>query len=142
KLIMQHVSPAQLVGIDPSSAFIDMAGKAFAGEPRVSFATGDATATGQVDGLLRPYYRAHGLLASGRAGAGAGGGPPGSQAGWAARYFRRRLCNAHRRPVRWRSAAGSCGHGAAESGARTVRHAAAPRSRRRSGVQRAVGRAP
>jgi arsenite methyltransferase len=49
KLIMQHVSPAQLVGIDPSSAFIDMAGKAFAGEPRVSFATGDATATGQAD---------------------------------------------------------------------------------------------
>lgn len=52
KLIMQHVSPAQLVGIDPSSAFIDMAGKAFAGEPRVSFATGDATATGQVDGCF------------------------------------------------------------------------------------------
>ena len=52
KLIMQHVSPAQLVGIDPSSAFIDMAGKAFAGEPRVSFATGDATATGQADGCF------------------------------------------------------------------------------------------
>jgi len=43
KLIMQHVSPAQLVGIDPSSAFIDMAGETFAGEPRVSFAIGDAT---------------------------------------------------------------------------------------------------
>src|SRR5258708_39427901 len=48
KLIMQHVSPAQLVGIDPSSAFIDMAGETFAGEPRVSFAIGDATATGHV----------------------------------------------------------------------------------------------
>src|SRR5262249_37092670 len=37
---------------NPSSAFIDMAGKAFAGEPRVSFATGDATATGQADGCF------------------------------------------------------------------------------------------
>ena len=49
KLIMQHVGPAQLVGIDPSSVFIDMAREAFAGEPRVSFALGDAVATGQAD---------------------------------------------------------------------------------------------
>jgi arsenite methyltransferase len=49
KLIMQHVGPAQLVGIDPSSAFIDMADETFAGEPRVSFAIGDAAATGQAD---------------------------------------------------------------------------------------------
>src|SRR5258708_26322829 len=49
KLIMQHVSPAQLVGIDASSAFIDMAGETFAGEARVSFAIGDATATGHAD---------------------------------------------------------------------------------------------
>src|SRR5262249_35581897 len=49
KLIMQHVNPAQLVGIDPSSEFIDIAGETFAGEPRVSFALGDAVATGQAD---------------------------------------------------------------------------------------------
>jgi ubiquinone/menaquinone biosynthesis C-methylase UbiE len=49
KLIMQHVGPAQLVGIDPSFVFIDMAREAFAGEPRVSFALGDAVATGQAD---------------------------------------------------------------------------------------------
>src|SRR3954470_10975284 len=49
KLIMQHLRPAQLVGIDPSPAFIDMAGKTFAREPRVSFAVGDAVATGQAD---------------------------------------------------------------------------------------------
>jgi arsenite methyltransferase len=52
KLIMQHVSPAQLVGIDSSSEFIDMAGATFAGEPRVSFAIGDAVATGQADGFF------------------------------------------------------------------------------------------
>ena len=52
KLIMQHVNPAQLVGIDTSSAFIDMAAEAFAGEPRVSFAVGDAVATGQADAFF------------------------------------------------------------------------------------------
>ncbi len=49
KLIMRHIDPAQLVGIDPSSVFIEMAGEAFAGDPRVSFAVGDAVATGQAD---------------------------------------------------------------------------------------------
>ena len=49
KLIMQHLDPAQLVGIDPSSVFIDMAGETFAGEPRVLFALGDAVTTGQAD---------------------------------------------------------------------------------------------
>jgi arsenite methyltransferase len=52
KLIMQHVSPAQLVGIDPCPVFIDMAGETFAGEPRASFAVGDAAATGQVDAFF------------------------------------------------------------------------------------------
>ena len=52
KLIMQHVSPAQLVGIDPSPVFIEMAGATFAGEPRVSFAIGDAVATGQADSFF------------------------------------------------------------------------------------------
>src|SRR5262245_23593870 len=47
KLIMQHVDPAQLVGIDPSSVFIDMARHTFADDARVSFAVGDAAATGQ-----------------------------------------------------------------------------------------------
>ena len=32
KLIMRHVNPTQLVGIDPSSAFIDMARETFAGD--------------------------------------------------------------------------------------------------------------
>lgn len=49
KLIMEHVSPTQLVGIDPSSVFIDMARATFAGDPRASFAVGDAVATGQAD---------------------------------------------------------------------------------------------
>ena len=49
RLIMDYVSPAQLVGTDPSSVFIDMARATFAGEPRVSFALGDAVATGQAD---------------------------------------------------------------------------------------------
>jgi len=52
KLIMQHVRPAQLVGIDPSCVFIDMARETFAGEPRVSFAVGDAVATGQADAFF------------------------------------------------------------------------------------------
>jgi arsenite methyltransferase len=52
KLIMEHLRPAQLVGIDPSSAFIDMASETFAGEPRISFAVGDAVATGQADAFF------------------------------------------------------------------------------------------
>src|SRR5262245_9498112 len=48
-LIMEHVRPAQLVGIDPSFVFINMARETFACEPRVSFAVGDATATAQAD---------------------------------------------------------------------------------------------
>jgi len=47
KLIMQHLGLTQLVGIDPASVFVNMAGETFAGEPRVSFAVGDAAATGQ-----------------------------------------------------------------------------------------------
>jgi arsenite methyltransferase len=52
KLIMQHVRPAQLVGIDPSSVFIDMARETLAGEPRISFAYGDAAATAQADSFF------------------------------------------------------------------------------------------
>src|SRR5262245_11681085 len=47
KLIMQHVNPAQLVGIDASSVFIDMARARFVDEPQVSFVIADAAATGQ-----------------------------------------------------------------------------------------------
>jgi arsenite methyltransferase len=49
RLIMQHVGPAELIGIDPSPVFIDMAREAFAGEPRASFVIGEAAATGQAD---------------------------------------------------------------------------------------------
>jgi arsenite methyltransferase len=52
KLIMEYVNPAQLVGIDPSSVFIDMARETFAGESRVSFVVGDAAATGQADAFF------------------------------------------------------------------------------------------
>ena len=49
KLIMQHVKPATLVGVDPCSLFVNMASEAFKDEPRVSFALGDAASTGQPD---------------------------------------------------------------------------------------------
>ena len=52
KLIMQHVGPARLVGIDSSPVFVDMAAATFAGEPRVSFAVADAVATGQADAFF------------------------------------------------------------------------------------------
>lgn len=47
RLIMQHVRPARLVGIDMSPVFVKMANEAFAGEPGVSFTVGDAAATAQ-----------------------------------------------------------------------------------------------
>jgi ubiquinone/menaquinone biosynthesis C-methylase UbiE len=49
KLIMQHVKPAQLVGVDPSAVFVDMACATFADEPQMSFVVGDAAATRQPD---------------------------------------------------------------------------------------------
>jgi arsenite methyltransferase len=49
RLILQHVRPARLVGIDPSPVFIDMAAESFAAETRVSFEVGEAAATGQPD---------------------------------------------------------------------------------------------
>ena len=52
KLITKYVGPVQLVGIDPSPVFLDMARETFAGEPRVSFAVGDAVATGQADAFF------------------------------------------------------------------------------------------
>ena len=52
RLIMHHLGPAQLVGIDPSPVFVDMAAATFAGKPRVSFAVGDAAATGQADAFF------------------------------------------------------------------------------------------
>lgn len=50
KLVMEHLDPAQLVGIDPSPVFIGMARETFADEPRASFVVGNAAATGQTDG--------------------------------------------------------------------------------------------
>lgn len=47
RLVMQYVRPARLVGIDVSPVFVKMASEAFAGEPGISFAVGDAVATGQ-----------------------------------------------------------------------------------------------
>jgi arsenite methyltransferase len=52
KLILQHIGPAQLVGIDPSPVFVDMAVATFAGESRASFAIGHAAATGQPDAFF------------------------------------------------------------------------------------------
>src|SRR5262245_18761 len=49
KLIMRHLHPARVLGIDPSPAFLDMARETVAVDPRVSFAVGEAGATGQPD---------------------------------------------------------------------------------------------
>jgi SAM-dependent methyltransferase len=49
KLIMQHLRPTRLLGVDPSSLFIKMANEKFNGEPRASFKRGDAASTGQPD---------------------------------------------------------------------------------------------
>jgi arsenite methyltransferase len=52
KLIMEHLSPAQFVGIDPCSVFISMANETFAGHPRVTFELGDALTSRQPDGFF------------------------------------------------------------------------------------------
>ena len=72
KLIMQHVDPAQLVGIDPSPVFVEMAGATFAGEPRVSFGIGDAAVTGQNELPTRPerFHNSHRRAVRGRSAAG------------------------------------------------------------------------
>jgi ubiquinone/menaquinone biosynthesis C-methylase UbiE len=49
KLILQHLRPATLIGIDPSPFFVAMASEAFKHEPRVSFAVAEAASTGQPD---------------------------------------------------------------------------------------------
>ena len=59
KLIMQHLRPARLVGIDPSSLFINMANEAFNNEPRASFERGDAASTGQPAAALMSHAQAH-----------------------------------------------------------------------------------
>lgn len=45
KLLMTHVDPGELVGVDPAPGFIEMADEAFAGEPRAGFHVGDAVRT-------------------------------------------------------------------------------------------------
>jgi SAM-dependent methyltransferase len=52
RLIMQHVGPARLIGIDVSPVFVKMASEAFAGDPRTCFALGDAIATRQPDSFF------------------------------------------------------------------------------------------
>jgi ubiquinone/menaquinone biosynthesis C-methylase UbiE len=45
KLLMTHLDPAELVGVDPAPGFIEMADEAFGREPRASFHVGDAVRT-------------------------------------------------------------------------------------------------
>ena len=49
RLLMKHLDPAELVGVDPASGFIEMARRNFTDEHRVSFHLGDAVRTGQPD---------------------------------------------------------------------------------------------
>jgi SAM-dependent methyltransferase len=49
RLIMQHVSPARLVGIDPSPCSSTWRPRPSPSDPRASFAIGEAAATGQLD---------------------------------------------------------------------------------------------
>ena len=140
KLIMRHVGPAQLVGIDPSPMFIDMARATFEGEPRVSFTVGDAGATGQADAsfdlVIAHTVYSHLVdpeeaLAEARRVL-----RPGGQLV----IFDGDFATPHRRAVRRRSAAVRGSSGAASSGARALPHAAASCSCRRGGVQSGVGR--
>jgi len=45
RLLLKHIEPAELVGIDPAQGFIEMATRNFANEHRVSFHVGDAIQT-------------------------------------------------------------------------------------------------
>src|SRR5262249_61783958 len=56
KLIMQHVRPAQLVGIDPSPVFVDMAAATFAGERRGPLLRGATRARGAGATFLVPLF--------------------------------------------------------------------------------------
>ncbi len=47
RLIVEHLDPAELVGVDPSAGLIEMAVAAFSDEPRAAFTVGDAVDTGQ-----------------------------------------------------------------------------------------------
>jgi len=47
--LIRHLDPAELVGIDPSPDFIELAKKGLAGEERASLRVGDATASGEPD---------------------------------------------------------------------------------------------
>lgn len=49
KLLMTHLDPAELVGVDPAEGLIEMAHGAFLDEPRTSFHVGDAVETGESD---------------------------------------------------------------------------------------------
>jgi ubiquinone/menaquinone biosynthesis C-methylase UbiE len=47
RLLMQHLDPADLVGVDPAAGFVEMARQAFSNEPRAAFHVGDAAETGE-----------------------------------------------------------------------------------------------
>jgi ubiquinone/menaquinone biosynthesis C-methylase UbiE len=142
KLIMQQVGPAQLVGIDPSSAFIDMADETFAGEPRVSFAIGDAAATGQADAcfdlVIAHTVYSH-LVDPERALAEARRvlRPGGQLVIFDGDFATLTVALFDGDPLQ--AAVGAVLRNLVH---RTLHHAAPSRSRHRSGVQRAIGRAP
>lgn len=50
RLMMRHMEPGRLIGVDPAPGFVEMAEKAFSNEPRASFHVGDAVETGEEDG--------------------------------------------------------------------------------------------
>ena len=49
KLLMKHLDPNELVGVDPAEGLIEMAQEAFSQENRASFHVGDAVQTGEPD---------------------------------------------------------------------------------------------
>lgn len=49
KLLLEHLSPAEWIGVDPSPGLIEMAEKKFASEPRASFHLGDAVRSAEPD---------------------------------------------------------------------------------------------
>jgi ubiquinone/menaquinone biosynthesis C-methylase UbiE len=52
RLLMTHLDPSELVGIDPAEGLIEMAHEAFSNEQRASFHVGDAVETGEPDSFF------------------------------------------------------------------------------------------
>ncbi len=49
ELILRHIDPQCLIGVDPSPGLLDRARKRFSATPHVSFRSGDASRTGMAD---------------------------------------------------------------------------------------------